>query len=338
MASISTDSVLANIGITQEIIQSVLKNYFVGLPAGSVVVGRFNALDLEDPAYSHLVRVPSVAEAVVAPGTKFVIIEDFPGENEWSHQKLLHKQGAAYLLDEVRSQLIIAGASVHLKNFMPLPDLLVSYEAALGKSPYGFDAPIVALNTIYPLKGKKVLEFGPLDGTQTAAILKAEPATLDAVEIRPDNFAKVAVAKEVYGWHNLRLIFDNFHAVDATRYGRYDAVVAHGVYYHSNSPFVFLENLVSLSDVILMGGYCGTDDSPQWDWLTLEHGGKQFRAKPYQEADHFTAGVSAGGYYFAKDALVGFFEDRGYQIHDLEVTTSVVAGRGGQYVRFVARR
>ena len=48
---------------------------------------------------------------------------------------------------------------------------------------------------------------------------------------------------------------DDFHNADAHKYGRFDLAFAHGVYYHSFAPFLFFENLISLSDNIFIGGY-----------------------------------------------------------------------------------
>jgi hypothetical protein len=231
---------------------------------------------------------------------------------------------------------VIAKATSCLPYAQPL-DSLMSYllaEEYLG----GIDK----LSAIVPLAGKSVIEFGPLDGAQTAGLLKAG-ARVTCVEARPENVIKTALAAQVLGWDGVRLVLDDFHNADAVKYGTFDLAFAHGVYYHSVAPFVFLENLVSLAPNIYVGGYCATEQRPRYPFDTLEHAGATYRVKAYQEmVSHpecsFTAGVNDTGYFFHGDDLMHFFRRRGFEVtvlDDEETAESQVAAR---YLRFLARK
>jgi hypothetical protein len=202
----------------------------------------------------------------------------------------------------------------------------------LGENYFG---PIDKLNEVFPLSGKKVIEFGPFDGCQTAGLLNSGVNSLTCIEARAENAIKILVARYVFDWNNLELMMDDFHNANQFKYGTYDLAFAHGVYYHSIAPFLFLENLRSLSNNIFIGGFYATEFSPEGDYETLEYGGEKYRVKRYKEADCFTAGVNPIGYFFHKDDLMKFFKERNYEVivisdedEDSEAT--------GNFLRFLA--
>ncbi len=183
------------------------------------------------------------------------------------------------------------------------------------------------LNGVYPLKGKSVIEFGPLDGAQTASLMTSGVQRLTCIEARPENVVKTRTAAEVFGWQNVQVSMDDFHNVSRANHGQFDLCFAHGVYYHSVAPFVFLENLRTLSETIFLGGYCATDELPPTPYLDLPYEGRTYRVKRYREANNSTAGINRSGYYFAKEDLARFFTERGHQVQVVaEIVSDVSAG------------
>jgi hypothetical protein len=102
------------------------------------------------------------------------------------------------------------------------------------------------IDAVFPIEGKRVVEFGPLEGAMTAGLLHLGAAEVCAVEIRMTNLLKLLSAAHSFGWRRLRVVVEDMHMVDASTIGRFDLVVAHGVYYHSADPFCFLRNIASL--------------------------------------------------------------------------------------------
>jgi hypothetical protein len=199
-----------------------------------------------------------------------------------------------------------------------------------------FFGPLDKLDAVFPLRGKSVIEFGPFDGCQTAGLVQLGAASVTCIEARAENAVKTLTAADVFGWSNVRVMMDDFHNADATKYGRFDLAFAHGVYYHSIAPFVFLENLLGLSDRVFLGGFCATDTLPATPWMDLSHGGRTYRAKQYREAGHFTAGVNRMAWHFHAEDLMRFFTERGWKLQMIsDEETTVTAGR---YVRFLASR
>jgi hypothetical protein len=197
--------------------------------------------------------------------------------------------------------------------------------------------PIDRLDQALPLTGKSVIEFGPMDGCLTAGLVAAGVGRLVAVEARPENYIKTLIARYALRWDNVELVMDDFHNADRTTYGTFDLVFAHGVYYHSVAPFLFLKNMLSLSDNIFLGGFCATADFPEGPYQSLINEGREYRVKEHRESvEPVTGGINATGYYFAKDDLVGFFRDEGCDVTILSDDASDVTA--GRYIRLLARR
>jgi hypothetical protein len=193
-----------------------------------------------------------------------------------------------------------------------------------------------ALNAAFPLAGRRVIELGPLDGFETAGLVGLGASEITCVEARPENFLKVLAAKEALGWSSVRLVMDDFHNCRSTTYGRYDLVVAQGVYYHSVAPLLLLENLCSLADSLFVGGYCATDALPSGVPEILAHKSRSYRVKRYREVEHFMAGLNPDGFFLYAEDLLRFFHERGFEtqvLSDEEKETTA-----GRYVRFLARR
>lgn len=340
MSILSSDSILTNIGIPADQIRDIIRRYMADFSGKSVAfIGRNSFVDDVCLEFPNITRWPVVQRGDISRYDAAVIVEDHPGASDWPIMQEFVSNGASYLMEALRIPIVLAGARRHLPFNISQGEIVEAYQSDLGQAPWGMDEAVVTLNSVLDLKGRRVLEFGPLDGVQTSALIKAGVAHLDTIEIRPENFAKVAIAKELLGWSQLRLHLDNFHAVTADRYGRYDAVLASGVYYHSNSPFTFLENVCGLSDTILLGGYCATASSPPWGWMELQHNSLTYAVKPYREANHCTAGVSAGAYFFEAEGLQSFFRSKGYRIECLKTCdTASHEGRGGSVVSFIAQK
>lgn len=199
-----------------------------------------------------------------------------------------------------------------------------------------FFGPLDKLNEHFPIAGKSVIEFGPFEGCQTAGLVHLGASRVTCIEARPENATKVRAACDVFGWKQVQLVMDDFHNADAVKYGRFDLAFAHGVYYHSIAPFLFLENLRTLSDTIFLGGFCATEESPAGPFDTLSYEGQSYRVKQYREANNFTAGVNRHGYFFHKEDLIRFFRDRGH--HVTVVTDEPKPVTAGNYSRLLITR
>jgi hypothetical protein len=203
-----------------------------------------------------------------------------------------------------------------------------------------FGGQLERLQDVFPIQGKRVIEFGPLDGLQTAFLVNHGAAAVTCIEARAENAMKVLVAKQVFDWGNVTLRSDDFHAVSSASTGRFDLAFAHGVYYHSVAPFVFLDNLINLADAVFLGGFCATDENPIGEFQQLHHGERAYRVKRYREGGRadFFAGVNTFGYFFQGDDLQGYFDANGFEVTVLEDLRFGPEQCAGRYIRLFAHR
>ena len=262
------------------------------------------------------------------------IIARVPTTNE--HWKTISKAEGLMLLSELLGPFsVIQYLRSKFNYFVSMDDSIdhyLGYKSLLPLQTLNEIFPFRLLNEIVQIKGKSVIEFGPFDGYQTAALCSLG-ADVTAIEARAENAIKTQAGLAAAGL-SARIINDDFH--NANKYGRFDLAFAHGVYYHSVAPFVFLQNLVSLSDNILVGGFCATDELPTNEWDTLTHRGETYRVKQYHEGTDFTAGINSIGYFFHGDDLMMFFSNQEFKITVISDEQPMVTA--GRYLRFLAQR
>ncbi|HET8669597.1 MAG TPA: class I SAM-dependent methyltransferase [Candidatus Saccharimonadales bacterium] len=211
----------------------------------------------------------------------------------------------------------------------------------LGQEYFG---PLDILNDVFPLSGKTVIEFGPMECAQTAGLVDLGVKSVIGIEARATSFIKSMIACYCFGWKNVSLVMDDFHNADAEKYGRFDLVFAHGVYYHSFAPFLFFENLMSLADNVFIGGYTTNASQPakastalNYTDERLEYEGKQYRVRQIRIGNSFNTAINQFAYHFDRDDLLRFFEDRGY---DLTLISDEPSDDpwGDWFLRFLAKK
>ena len=164
------------------------------------------------------------------------------------------------------------------------------------------------------LEGKNILELGPSDGNRTSDLISHKVNSITAVEGRTENILKLLAVKYAFGWDKLKIIFDNFHLSDKWEMdSKYDLAYAQGVYYHCQNPLLFFKNLMKVSDYIFVGGWLATNEMPAVPWLKIEFEDNIYKAKSYQESDHFLSGLGSTSILLTQDEIERFFQERDYE-------------------------
>jgi Protein of unknown function (DUF1698) len=187
------------------------------------------------------------------------------------------------------------------------------------------------------LKDRSVIEFGPSDGIHTGLLIATGARQITAVEGRPENVVKLLAAKYAMGWDNLEILADNFQVPGRWASRRYDAVFAHGVFYHCVDPFYFFDQLTRISDTIFIGGWVASDTAPLSEWRTMRYGERSYRVQIYDEVAHFLAGLTTRSICPDPGGVDDFFARAGY---DAIFREEVDAGPGfsGRFMHWVFRR
>ena len=276
----------------------------------------------------------TVSDAV--PNSLIVLCKLPMNEEQWRTTRALKEQFGSRVIG--LQELVLPFTTIR-----QCQDVFEYYVNTLEKiTPYylgkAFFGPLDELNRVFPLAGKTVFEFGPMEGAQTAGFVNLGAKSVTCIEARAESFIKTMVAKYAFSWDNVHLVMDDFHNADSRKYGRFDLAFAHGVYYHSVAPIFFFENLMSLADNILIGGYIyGGPDSSYGEWATLEDAGKKYRVKKVSTGQSYNTGVNRFGYHFSKEDLVDFFASRNYRIAIIS-DEETDDPWGDRYLRFLASK
>jgi hypothetical protein len=193
------------------------------------------------------------------------------------------------------------------------------------------------LNRAFPLAGKRVIEFGPMEGAQTAGLVNLGVASVIAIEARAVSFIKTMIARYCFGWDNVTLVMDDFHNADSRKYGTFDLAFAHGVYYHSFAPFLFFENLMTLSDRIFIGGYCTGPSIAGEGRESLEYEGRKYLVKRIEIGNSYNNAVNTFAYHFSNEDLVSFFRERKYDVQVM-MDEKIDDPWGERYIQFLATK
>jgi hypothetical protein len=311
------------------------QNEIAFLSSGFVAAGReVRGITWDWESKSDLTSIPEDALIVICKLPK--------NEQHWRLVKQLKQQFGSRVIGIQELVLPFTTLQEGQSSF----DYSVETFAEIGPLYLGneYFGPLDSLNNIFPLAGKTVIEFGPMEGAQTAGLVHLGAKSVLGIEARAVSFIKSMIASYCFGWNNVSLVMDDFHNADAPKYGRFDLAFAHGVYYHSFAPFFFFENLMSLSDNIFLGGYTSNANqavkppsSLIYTLDTLEYEGKQYRVKRILIGNSFNSAINQYAYHFDRDDLLRFFEERDYDVTVL-VDEASHEPWGDWFLTFLARK
>ena len=100
------------------------------------------------------------------------------------------------------------------------------------------------------VKGRRILELGPLEAGHTYMLARAGADVL-AIEANAGAYLRCLIVKETLGI-NANFLLGDFASFIADTTERFDAVIASGVLYHMESPIEVLGNLARISNSILL--------------------------------------------------------------------------------------
>ena len=109
------------------------------------------------------------------------------------------------------------------------------------------DARVKMMNERFPLKGKKVLELGPLEGAHTYMISKLQAEDVTAIESNSRAFLKCLIVKELYDLANTHFLLGDAIGFMSQTSRTFDICLASGILYHSQTPGKFIESISKVS-------------------------------------------------------------------------------------------
>ena len=86
------------------------------------------------------------------------------------------------------------------------------------------------------VRGRSVLELGPLEGGHSYMLERAGARPIIAIEANSRAYLRCLVTKEIFDLHNVRFLLGDFLGYLRTSDERFDVCVASGVLYHMTNP------------------------------------------------------------------------------------------------------
>jgi hypothetical protein len=134
------------------------------------------------------------------------------------------------------------------------------FNVKAGRLPLFGDARIRwAIEQFGDLKGRRVLELGPLEAAHTT-MLHAAGAHVEAIEANKLAYIKCLISKEIFKLSNTSFYLGDFvqwlEQTDTT----YDLIVASGVLYHMREPLRLLQAMAKRTRTIYLWTVCVEND------------------------------------------------------------------------------
>ncbi|MDE1995352.1 MAG: class I SAM-dependent methyltransferase [Rhizobiaceae bacterium] len=208
-----------------------------------------------------------------------------------------------------------------------------------------------ALRTFGSIKGKKVLEVGPLEGMHTYMLHRQGPARIDAIEANRLCFLRCLVTRQILGIDSASFLLGDIQAWLTDHEEVYDFALASGVLYHMADPGEFLRLLASRANAVFIWTHFFLDEAmPKGDVRRNPFSGKvitktiadvpvRYYERSYQHANSnasFCGGMKDQHYWMHRDDILMLLEKLGYS--DIVIKDQNFAHTGGPCFSLLARK
>jgi len=176
------------------------------------------------------------------------------------------------------------------------------------------------------VRGRRILEIGPLEGGHSCMLERAGAAEVLAVEANTRSYLKCLCVKEVFGLRAVRFVLGDCMAFMEQDRGGWDMVFASGVLYHMQDPMGFLTHLPKLAPRVLLWTHYYDAAIVRGDPAIAHKFGAcvrgtragfpyEFVQQSYKEALHwkgFCGGSAATSEWLTRDTILGYLRHLGY--------------------------
>lgn len=184
------------------------------------------------------------------------------------------------------------------------------------------------------LKGKEVLELGPLEAAHSSMMSRLGAQHVTAVEANTRAYLKCLITKELLNVKNVSFLLGNFDDyIKSCK--RYDFILACGVIYHCRNPVETISNLCKITDEIGIWSHYFIKDEVQSRY------GEKFELTPtniefegnsancykhyYQDAldiKGFCGGGNLFTFWMDKESWINLFTRLGFKLEILAESTN----------------
>ncbi|MEZ2220990.1 class I SAM-dependent methyltransferase [Rhizobium sp. RCC_161_2] len=248
------------------------------------------------------------------------------------------------------------GKPDHQNAIDALPGWSCAFPAALklkaGSLPlYADDRISWALKTFGSIKGKKILEVGPLEGMHTYMLDRQQPARIDAIEANRLCFLRCLLTRQILNINSASFLLGDIQAWLADHDEVYDFALASGVLYHMADPGEFLRQLANRTNAVFIWTHFFLDEAmPEDDVRRRPFSGKietktiegvpvRYYERSYQLANSnasFCGGMKDRHFWMHRDDILTLLEKLGYS--DIVIRDQDLNHPGGPCFALLARK
>ncbi len=221
-----------------------------------------------------------------------------------------------------------------------------------GKLPlYADDRIAWALQTFGSIKGKAVLEVGPLEGMHTHMLNGQRPARIDSIEANRLCFLRCLITKQILNIDTAAFMLGDIQAW-LTEHGEvYDFALASGVLYHMPDPGEFLRLLAKRCNAVFIWTHFVLEEAmPADDVRRLPFSGKvetkmindipvRYYERSYHHANanaSFCGGMKDRHFWMHRDDILTLLREFGFS--EITIRDEDLSHPGGPSFSLLARK
>ena len=208
-----------------------------------------------------------------------------------------------------------------------------------------------AIEQLGGVRGKSLLELGPLEAAHTYMLEQAGASSIVAIESNTRAYLKCLIVKEITKLQRSHFLCGDFVEYLRSHLGKFDACVASGVLYHMRNPAELLYFLTQSTDKIFMWTHyfdpqviaVNPTISPKFhlDGISSDYNGfgHTLYRQEYQTAldyNGFCGGSSAYSYWMKREDILACLEFFGFG--DFQINFEAPGHQHGPSFAFVASR
>lgn len=185
------------------------------------------------------------------------------------------------------------------------------------------------------VRGRRILELGPLEGGHSYMLEKAGAAEVLAVEANIRSFLKCLCVKEIFGLTKVRFLLGDCMAFMAEDAGGWDMVFASGILYHMKHPARFLSLLPRMAprvflwthyfdEPIVRGTPALAHKFGRLEEAAIDGFRYQFVEQSYKEAlgwGGFCGGSAETSLWLTRSSILGLLQHLGYRTIEVSFET-----------------
>jgi Protein of unknown function (DUF1698) len=192
------------------------------------------------------------------------------------------------------------------------------------------------------IKGKRILELGPLEGAHTKMMIDAGAKNIIAIEGLSDAFLRCLIVKEAFDLNRAKFIFGDFCRLIPQYYPDiFDIVTALGVLYHQTNPARLIHDISRITDTVFVWSQVAGADHPSKIESSVDAVGNTYFGKIMNwgnarlTSENYCASLQTEAFWMYPAEMRRCFKDAGF----VNITEKIQpANDNGDCLLFVASK